>query len=119
MSTVEIQGKTYNIPPLNVGQVRRNWSTFVEIITGLQSATTELEQIAAVTKFTDAQAEILLCALKNEYPHLSMDDIDTLHPADLRKAVNHVIDSVTKAFSGEEQAAPVPPEVAKRARRSR
>lgn len=88
--TVTIKGKVYSLPPFNAGQFRR----LVDPI--LLQAKTALERLEAIkTDSGSANAELIdltllqreierghaecaLAALQNEYPALTMDDLETL-----------------------------------------
>jgi hypothetical protein len=99
---VTIGGKVFNLPPFTAGQFRR----LVDPV--LQKARETMLKIAEMDKtalknedlmdLTFAQREIeqghadcVLAALQNQYPSLTMDDLDTLTPHRITATFNEII----------------------------
>jgi hypothetical protein len=91
MSTVTIKGKTYNLPPLNTGQIRRNAGPLLANIRALASSSNELDAIAQVPEIIGQHADLLHMALMNEYPHIPLEDVETMLFADLQAGVQELI----------------------------
>jgi hypothetical protein len=89
--TVTIKGQVHDIPPLNTGQVKKHWSRFTDALGAMETL-----GISGFGALTGAQSEILLLALQNQYPHLTMEDVETLDIADLNEATRIVIENVAR-----------------------
>ena len=85
---VIIGGKSYSIPELNTGQIRRDWPKFVAAMESLRHPENAM---SALGEFRLAQADLLLKALQNEYPKLTEGDIDLIPGADLKEAVEALV----------------------------
>ena len=89
--TVMIGGRAYEIPSLTTGQVKRDWPKFCEILASLQD-----RGPAGLGILASAQSDILLLALNNRFPEITMDDVDSLDLVDLNAAVQDLIEGVVR-----------------------
>lgn len=89
--TVTIGGRAYEIPPLNTGQVKRHWSKFCEVLESMQQL-----GLGGLSALAGAQSELLLLALNNRYPEITMDDVEALDLVDLNDAVQAVVEGVAR-----------------------
>ncbi len=85
--TVTIKGQVYNLPPLNVGQVRHFASPLLTRIKELSEASDQEEILSMIGD----QTELLHLALTNEYPKLALADVETLFMQDIQEALVKVI----------------------------
>ena len=96
MAEIILHGKFYEIPPLTTGQVRRNWANLAKLILNLDAGT-DLDKLAGIGDLTGGKLDLLLIALRNEYPELTMDDLETLYLPELDQAL---IDLITASRLG-------------------
>lgn len=87
--TVTIKGQVYEIPPLNTGQVKKDWPKYLAALSAAKDQGPE-----GLSTLICAHSEILLLALSNQYPHLTMEDVDLLSVTELDAAVEEVVESV-------------------------
>lgn len=90
MNTININGKTYNAPALNAGQVRKNLPALVEVIQALDAAN-GAEALPLFGGMITAMADLVFTALKSTYPHITQDEVDTLHVPELQQAMEAII----------------------------
>lgn len=100
---VTIKGEAYNLPPWNAGQMRRQVDPILQgtktlldqaqaIQAGHKFEPTELLDISMRQRETARdQAELVLAALQNQYPHLTLDDVETLTPARIAQVFNELL----------------------------
>jgi hypothetical protein len=103
-STITLSGTVYNVPPLNTGQVRKHWPALVECLQALKSSTGVIAQAGAFGAEVDRAQSVVLLALQNQYPHLTLEDLDPLLNDELQEALGKVITATglgSKANQGE------------------
>ena len=88
--TVKLGDKVYKLPPLNGGQVRKNWPALVECIQALDGGTT-IDKLSNFGEMVEQMTLIVHLALSNENPNLSRDEVDKLLIPDLQEALGGVI----------------------------
>ena len=108
MKTITIKDKTYNLPPLNTGQIRRNAGPLLVAIKALSESTDPMAAVMAVPELIGQHADLLHMALRNEYPHVTLEDVETLLFPDIQAAVQGVIENsgLTGAPQGEAKPQP-------------
>lgn len=92
VKTITIQGKVHHLPPLNTGQVRRHWPALAAIIQSMD-ASDPATMIPKFGEMVDSMAALVLAALQNQYPKLTMEDLDCLTIPELQEAIQGVIEA--------------------------
>jgi len=98
---VTIKGQAYNLPPFTAGQMRRQVDPVLQatrdILTraqGLQEGDPNAEEVLDLTiqqrDLARQQADLVLAALQNQYPHVTLDDVETLTPARISQTFNEL-----------------------------
>jgi hypothetical protein len=93
MKTITIQGKTYNLPPLNTGQIRRHAGPLLTAISTLADAKDPMAAVASVPEIIGQHADLLHMALRNEYPHVTLEEVESLQFPEIQEAVQAVIEN--------------------------
>lgn len=100
---VTIKGEAFNLPPFTAGQMRRQVDPVLketaEILTQAQalmaSADPSAENVLTLTiqqrRVACQQAELVLAALQNQYPHLTLDDVEALSPTRVSQVFNELL----------------------------
>ena len=122
MSDVQIltlKGAVYELPPFNYGQMRRRVDPLLERTQAILARIRELQERGPVDdaeylelaleqrKIAAEQAALVLAALQNRYPHLTIEDLDELTPARLTTLYNQIIE--VTASGANEPGEPAPP----------
>jgi len=101
--TAKIGGKDYNLPPWNAGQFRRLVDPILEetkeildrLETIKEGAEPDGQTMLALTiskrQIDVKHTELVLEALKNEYPHMSMVELETLTPTRITQLFNEIL----------------------------
>lgn len=100
---VVLNGKTYNLPPFNAGQMRRlvdpviqKSAQMIALINTTKAESRDLtvdevKQLSTTQRELAIQhTELLLAALKNQYPELTLDDVETLTPTRISALFNDI-----------------------------
>lgn len=103
MYMVNINGKEYNTPPFSAGMMRRLVSPVMDKSAGMialiNAPTSEKREITTeeVVHISKIQRElvlehtdIVLACLKQQYPELTLDDVETLTPTHISKLFNKI-----------------------------
>jgi len=92
-ATITIQGKTYNLPPFNTGQIRRSLKPLLEAVVkfGNGPSADPMAQVLAFPDLAGEHADLLLLALRNEYPDLTLEEVESLTFSEVQVALNKVI----------------------------
>ena len=120
--TITLGGQVYNLPPFNAGQMRRK-------VDPLMQETKELlARVEGITEPTNAdaldltmcqrdiarrQAELVLAAIQNQYPHLTLEDVETLTPSRIAQLFNEIMMLTTL---GDNEPGEAKPPIRKRSR---
>jgi len=110
MATLKISGKTYTLPALNTGQIRRHAVPLLERIYGMDAG----GGLAGVGDVIGAHVDLLHMALKNQYPHLDLEEVETLTFPELQAAVLDLL--MVSGLRGPAEGEVTPQKVAKKSR---
>lgn len=91
MATITIKGKVYNLPPLNTGQIRHHAGPLLSAVQALSQSPDPKASVAAVPEIIGQHADLLHMALQNEYPHITLEEVESLTFAETQEAVMAVI----------------------------
>lgn len=91
MATITIKGKVFNLPPLNTGQIRHHAGPLLAAIQALSQSTDAKAAICAVPDLIGQHADLLHMALQNEYPHVTLEEVESLTFAETQAGVVAVI----------------------------
>jgi hypothetical protein len=123
---VTIKGEAYNLPPWNAGQMRRQVDPMLQETKALleQAGIIQSGQAPVPALLLDlsmrqrnvarAQAELVLAALQNQYPNLTLDDVETLTPARIAQVFNELL--LLTCSGSNEPGESLPPAPKKRSR---
>lgn len=100
-NVVAIKGQVFNLPPFTAGQMRRQVDPVLQatrdILTraqALQEGNPNNEDVLDLTMLqrdlARQQADLVLGALQNQYPHVTLDDVETLTPARISQVFNEL-----------------------------
>lgn len=108
-----INGVTYNLPPFNAGQMRKQVDPVTRQAADMLSLlgkareedralTPEETRILTLNQreISIKHAELLLAALQNQYPKVTLDDVETLTPTKISHLYNEIY-SLTVAGDNE------------------
>ena len=99
---VMIKGQPYNLPPFTAGQMRHLVDPVLRETADLMKQALSMREGTSLEPqdFLDltlrqreaavAQADAVLAALKNQYQHLTLDDLETLTPARIAQTFNEL-----------------------------
>ena len=91
MATITIKGKVYNLPPLNTGQIRYHAGPLLNAIQALTQTDDAKAAVFSVPGLIGQHADLLHMALQNEYPHVSLEDVESLTFVETQAAVEAII----------------------------
>ena len=86
MAEIIIHGQSYELPPLNAGQVRRNWSSLAKMISHLDAGS-NMDRLSGIGDLTGAKMELILVAMQNDFPEITMEDMESLFLPDIDNAL--------------------------------
>lgn len=100
--TVTIKGEVFNLPPFTAGQMRRQVDPLLKatqellakaqgvVEAGEPSASDALDLSVEQRRLACLQGDLVLAALQNQYPHLTLDDVETLTPSRIAQVFNEL-----------------------------
>ena len=91
MATITIKDNIYNLPPLNTGQIRHHAGPLLTAIQTLSQSTDAMVAVIAVPELIGQHADLLHMALRNEYPDVSLEDVESLTFGETQAAVEAII----------------------------
>ena len=98
---VIIKGQAFNLPPFTAGQMRRQVDPVLQgtmdilgkahaLQAGEATAEAVLELSLLQRDIARQHAELVLAALQNQYPHLTLDEVETLTPTRISQVFNEL-----------------------------